>query len=118
MIRVLVSEADEAWHAISNAVAGQTWGGKNEASTALSKLKRDFRIKPLSKIELRVEVSCRCLISTLEEEPKQTVVWYEADSGAPSFEEGCEMDSERMTVLMDAATDRLRWVPFAKLSLT
>jgi hypothetical protein len=68
-------------------------------------------MRPFSKIESSLAVSCKCLVSALEEEPKQHVMWYEADRGAPCFEEGCEMDSERLTVLMDAATDRLRYAP-------
>lgn len=90
---------------------GQIWGETNsEARRAVSKLKRDFKIKPFSKLESKVEMSCRCLSNVLEEVPKQNVMWYGADGGAPRFEEGCEMNSERLTVLMDAATDRLRYI--------
>lgn len=102
-------EADQVWHAISNAISGQTWGETDsEARKSVGKLRRDFKMRPFSKIESRMEVSCKCLVSALEEEPKQHVMWYEADRGAPSFEEGCEMDWEMLTILMDAATDRLR----------
>jgi hypothetical protein len=47
-------------------------------------------------------------MGVLQEEPRQPVMWCEADSGAPSFEGEFEVNLKTLTVLMDAATDRIK----------